>query len=201
MKRFKYDWLVYAILGLAFLVVGILICPAVNVINSQKVISAVIGVLLILYFAFFIMSNLDRFKNKNAELKIISSIEILVIIFLIVTSFLAVFDIYVLNAQITKNVSMIIGLAIWLRGIVNVVNEVYYQKTTKGGKFYKYFAIVLITIGTYCFFNIKITDETIAWIIAVIFALIGLFGIFLTFTFYPKKKKSEVTNTSEDKKE
>lgn len=187
MKKFKFNWLVYAIIALASLVLAILIMPPVAVIDSEKFICGVLAAGLIIYLVFYLLANAFKYKEKALEVQVVVAIELLAIAYFALGSFLLIFDTNIIGINnIVRNIGRIIGATLWLRAVVLIISEANRRSRQKFGEFFIYLAIILITFGTYCFFNVNITFETVCWFIFVIFVIVAIFTAYLAVHFYPK---------------
>ena len=208
MKRFKYDWLVYAIVGLACLVFGILIMPPVAVIKADKFICAIIAATLIAYFAFYIYRKYDKMRKYSKEVMIVAILHFAVIIYLIVAAILLIFDTSIIGSNnIVSNIGRIIGILLWCHGLVSIIEESHQRSNSRFGFLHIYIAIILLSLGCYCFFNVNITFETICWVLFGILMFIFLLAAIFTLIFWPKAspekrearaRKKELKNQKEE---
>lgn len=200
MKKFKYNWLVFGAIAVILITIGILIMPSVNVINSEKLVSIIIGVCIIGYLVFVVLANVGKYKGKSFEVKLFQFIEILAVLYLSVASFLLAFDISIIGTNgVVNQIGRVIGGTLFIRGLVIAVSEVNDRSVTRYGKLYIYAAIVLVVLGTYGFFNVNVTIETICWILFAIFAIIGIAFLVMAIYNYPKLTKEEKLALEEEK--
>lgn len=202
MHKFKFDWLIYGLLGFTLIVFGILVLPVIQAVDSTKWISGFISILIITFLAIFVFPTFSGFKEKTTENKLILVAELLLNLFFIVSCILIIFDINILGDNITDNISILFSIIIWFRGAVMLVNEALTKRNSKSGKLYKYIGILLVTIGTYVFFNIDISLKEFNWFVSILFMFLGVVAVILCAAYYPRKKKVEVEEvTGEEKKQ
>ena len=201
MKRFKYDWLVYGIVGLICLVLGILIMPPVAVIKADKLICGLIALTLIVYFAFYVYRKYDKVKKLPTEVLIVTIIQFVVIIYLITAAILLIFDINIIGNGIVNQIGRIIGILLWCHGLVNIIEEAHNRSRGRFGFIQIYISIILISLGCYCFFNINISRETIIWVLFGILMCVFLLGLIFFFVFKPKLTEEQKKAKADKKAE
>ena len=190
MKRFKFDWLVYAIIGLAALVFAILIMPSIAIINTEKFVSGIVAVGLLATFIYYVYRKHDKMKTISKEELIVTIIQWLLVLYLTTAAVLLIFDINIIGSDnLVHSLGRIIGVILWAHGIVGVIEELHNRNKEKWGFLLIYLAIILITIGCFFFFNVNLTFDTICWIIFVLLLIVFIFCLVCFILFRPRKKK------------
>lgn len=196
MKSLVKNWIVDLIFAIITLTIGILlVIPSIAV----KIISIIVGILLILFFSFFIIPKLRKIRSFNTEWVIWIILEAILIIALAILA--------IVNRQTTLDLgiivlqlSHIVGVVFVIEGTIGIV-KLCNQTVIKGkhARVEKYLSILLIIIGTYIFTNINITDKTIAIIISAFCFVLTVIFILLMIKFMPKKEHKIKNSKKEGK--
>ncbi len=171
------------------------ICLALGIIIlvtnwGEIILLAIIGVLLLSYVYGYLLLKV-ALKSKGVVL-ILTLVEMIVLTAIGVTCVLSEF----VNITFLKEGIKILGLALWIRGVVESFRSYFYRGTQnkKYPIYYVVLNVILITAGTAFFLRPFITNTILVKIVAVLFfvATIGLiiFGILKL----RKKKAKGTTN-------
>ena len=156
MKKFKGSHILYLILSLVLIAGGILLFPGLTNLGwGEKILDLLVGGILLVYFILIIIPALDKFSDKHVETKVLILIEVIAIAFLMVSSFLAFFDI-----MGALPIEIIVGGALWLRGTIQIVNIIHGRKS-KFNWFGKYLYILLISLGVWILVGGFVTEKSI----------------------------------------
>ena len=149
-------------------------------------VNLILGLLIIVYAVIFLLPY--TFKKKEAKV-----INFLTFIELIVIAILGF--ILITNKEIKHlNISRIIGLIVYIFGLVEIIRGYHSNGGVKIFKsnmlngLIKYFNIFLITLGTYIFFDMPF-DKYLLTTIRVTLIFVAVISIFIGLIKMPKKKK------------
>lgn len=149
-------------------------------------VNLILGLLIIVYAVIFLLPY--TFKKKEAKV-----INFLTFIELIVIAILGF--ILITNKEIKHlNISRIIGLIIYIFGLVEIIRGYHSNGGVKIFKsnmlngLIKYFNIFLITLGTYIFFDMPF-DKYLLTTVRVTLIFVACISLFIGFLKMPKKKK------------
>ncbi len=203
-KLFKKNWqfdLVCAIFGIALAIV--LFIPEV----ATKIVTVLVGILLILFFIFILCPKFKKIKNFNAEWVcwfLIEAVFILTLGILAIVSQKIEIDFLFIKLALSD----IIGIVFCIEGVIGLVKLINHPATIdkKPERGLKYVYILAIIIGTYIFATVNISNKDVAiflGVVAVIFAIVSLifmFGNFPEKTEEDKKKQAELKKVKEEEK-
>ena len=184
----KVFWL-YIVLGVLITIVSIMLMPFwknIDVFFSTwgfAIVDIIVGVLLILYIAFYLIKQVA--KAGGGLIKALSIIELVILIIAALGCLVSQFN--VLNFG---DVSVILGVAFWSRGTIEIYRGFYIVKNS--GKFTSLevlFNIILITIGVFFAVSSIVNDTIILWFITITLLVMGLVLFILGFLKNPKKVK------------
>jgi len=149
-------------------------------------VNLILGLLIIIYAVIFLLPY--TFKKKEAKV-----INFLTFIELIVIAILGF--ILITNKEIKHlNISRIIGLIVYIFGLVEIIRGYHSNGGVKIFKsnmlngLIKYFNIFLITLGTYIFFDMPF-DKYLLTTVRVTLIFVAVISIFIGLIKMPKKKK------------
>ncbi|MGM9858129.1 MAG: hypothetical protein ACI311_02615 [Bacilli bacterium] len=190
MKRFRFDKILYIILGSIFCVGGILLLPALTGWFDQ-ILGIIAGTLLLIYL---IVSSLF-IKELNKVGKIISICELFVYLVLGVVSIIS-------DVQEFEFLSAchLLAIALWLKGVCDVFRHIYSgdsnkKFTIKDGLF----TIVLLTLGTAIFVK-PLSDIALEYVISCFIIVLGVLLILLSVYLIRKDEPKESKETSKKNK-
>ncbi|MGN1344104.1 MAG: hypothetical protein ACI4U3_05950 [Traorella sp.] len=190
MKRFRFDKILYIILGSIFCVGGVLLLPALTNWFDQ-ILGIIAGSLLLIYL---IISSLF-IKELNKVGKIISICELFVYLVLGVISIIS-------DVQEFEFLSAchLLAIALWLKGVCDVFKHIYSgdsnkKFTIKDGLF----TIVLLTLGTAIFVK-PLTDIALEYVISCFIVVLGVLLILLSVYLIRKDEPKEVKENKKKNK-
>lgn len=184
----KVFWL-YIVLGVLITIVSIMLMPFwknIDIFFSTwgfTIVDIIVGVLLILYIAFYLIKQVA--KAGGGFIKALSIIELVILIIAALGCLVSQFN--VLNFG---DVSVILGVAFWSRGTIEIYRGFYIVKNS--GKFTSLevlFNIILITIGVFFAVSSIVNDTIILWFITITLLVMGLVLFILGFLKKPIKVK------------
>jgi len=185
MKRFKLDWLVYFILSVIAIAGGIVMLPGVTDLGG-KILNIFLAICLVVYACMYL---LPKIKNYRKTPQILTIIEFIILCVLAVGLVLVQFKVFQISGVVR-----IIGLAIWLRCVVELFRAYYYRGEASSYKYPVWLLciyLVLITLGTYIFASPFISDEKLVLIMAIALLVVAAGLIVLGIVLVPKQKGKE----------
>ena len=188
MKRFRFDKILYIVLGAILCIGGVLLLPALTNWFDQ-ILGIIAGSLLLIYL---IVSSLF-IKDLNKVGKIISICELFVYLVLGVVSIISdVQDFDFLSA------CHLLAIALWLKGVCDVFRHIYSgdsnkKFTIKDGLF----TIVLLTFGTAIFVK-PLSDISLEYVISCFIIIIGILLILLSVYLIRKDEPKEAKDTNKE---
>lgn len=203
-KKTKRFW-AYYILGLASIVLALLLAPFWSKVWAGcpwkdfgfKVVSYVIAALIGIYLFGFVFK---KIKQSRGTIRLLTIIEF--VLLALVALGLIFSQLNVLNIT---NPSIILGIAFYTRGVIEVFRAYYHQKssTIKYPVSWLVVSIIFVTIGVYFMVSNVITINLILYILVCALVLFGLFSIFCGYVSKPEAtvKKEETEIVEETKKE
>ena len=186
MKRFRFDKILYIVLGAILCIGGVLLLPALTNWFDQ-ILGIIAGSLLLIYL---IVSSLF-IKDLNKVGKIISICELFVYLVLGVVSIISdVQDFDFLSA------CHLLAIALWLKGVCDVFRHIYSgdsnkKFTIKDGLF----TIVLLTFGTAIFVK-PLSDISLEYVISCFIIIVGILLILLSVYLIKKDEPKEAKDTN-----
>ena len=188
MKRFRFDKILYIVLGAILCIGGVLLLPALTNWFDQ-ILGIIAGSLLLIYL---IVSSLF-IKDLNKVGKIISICELFVYLVLGVISIISdIKDFDFLSA------CHLLAIALWLKGVCDVFRHIYSgdsnkKFTIKDGLF----TIVLLTFGTAIFVK-PLSDISLEYVISCFIIIVGILLILLSVYLIRKDEPKEAKDTNKE---
>ena len=188
MKRFRFDKILYIVLGAILCIGGVLLLPALTNWFDQ-ILGIIAGSLLLIYL---IVSSLF-IKDLNKVGKIISICELFVYLVLGVVSIISdIKDFDFLSA------CHLLAIALWLKGVCDVFRHIYSgdsnkKFTIKDGLF----TIVLLTFGTAIFVK-PLSDIALEYVISCFIIIVGILLILLSVYLIRKDEPKEAKDTNKE---
>ena len=188
MKRFRFDKILYIVLGAILCIGGVLLLPALTNWFDQ-ILGIISGSLLLIYL---IVSSLF-IKDLNKVGKIISICELFVYLLLGVVSIISdIKDFDFLSA------CHLLAIALWLKGVCDVFRHIYSgdsnkKFTIKDGLF----TIVLLTFGTAIFVK-PLSDISLEYVISCFIIIVGILLILLSVYLIRKDEPKEAKDTNKE---
>ena len=181
-KKTKWFW-AYIAIGAIVTVLSIMLMPFwkdgdINVFFKEwgyKTVKIIVAVSLALYCLCFVLKKI--LTKSNGVVKVLTIIEFVLLMLVAIGSVLSQF-----NVIKVSGVGQILGLALWLRGVVEIFRAYYYQRShgeTKYPVWQLAIAIALVTLGVYFAVSNVLSDKLVLWIITVTLCLGGIFAIIL----------------------
>ena len=152
---------------IAFILAGI--SMALGIIMIPKV-TDVGNTILLIYVYYYLLVKVA--KKSSGVVLILTLIEMIVLTIIAVTCILS----DVLNMTIITEGVQILGLAFWIRGVVESFRAYYYRgSTTTKYPVYKVFLnVTLITVGTWFFISSIVSNAILVWSLAVVFVIASI---------------------------
>ena len=193
-QKSKYFW-VYIVVGALLMIASVMLMPfwahvAPDLFFAHwggNFVKIVIACVIILYLFGYLIKKIVSAK--------ITTVKVLTIVEFSLLAFIAIGCVASQFAVFSFDISLILALALWMRGTVEIIRAYYYNNATEKYPIYQLlFAIVLVTLGGYILASNFLTSEMVLWVatgVAFIFSLIiFIFG----FIKKPKGKKKAPKN-------
>lgn len=200
-KRFKFDYILYLILGLGIIAFGICLFPFVTSVGAN-ILEVLTAIFLIIYLIGYLLPKILVKHNRY--------VTSFYIFEFVVVGLMALGNI--LSQAKILNISGVVetlGVTLFVRGLSELV--VSYSAPQDHRKKFVIFLIdvVVLSFGVFLVAKPILNDEQVLIILAVLFILLGLFSIFLSVSFWDKKPrvkkdknaKKETKEVKEIKKE
>ncbi|MBR2322226.1 MAG: hypothetical protein IKA54_01395 [Clostridia bacterium] len=190
-QKTKYFWL-YIVVGAILMIVSIMLMPFWKDIApdlffasyGEDFIKIVVAGVLVLYMFGYLLKKL--IKTSIMAVKVLSIVEFTVLSLIALGCIISQFAVFYLD------ISIILALAVWMRGLVEVVRAYLYNNASEKYPVSKLvIAIVLITLGGYVFASNVITAEIVLWVATIFAFIIALIIFVLGFYKNPNTKKTK----------
>lgn len=199
-KKKNKLYLLDIIIGILLIVLAVFLMPLwknVDVFWSNWgliVVNLIVAAFLSMYIFGFVIKKIGKTHNKTVNLLTIIEFSLLMLVdlFLILGQWIPSLKIIPVN-----NACAVVGLALYIRGVVEIFRAYFFRLNTEKDNKDKYplwwlcIAIVFVTIGMWMMLKPLFTDEVIVWIFSVFLLCIGLFLIFYGIFTKPKKSKKK----------
>ncbi|MBQ8163552.1 MAG: hypothetical protein IJZ93_04205 [Clostridia bacterium] len=178
-KKTKWFWLYY-VLGALMIVASFLLAPfwsEVDIFFSDwgaNAVSFMVAFAIALYLIFYLAKKIK--SSPNQTILILTIIEFILLMVIALGSVLSQFDILKIQGP-----GQIIALALWLRGVVEIVRAYFYRREISETYpiWQLVIAIAMVTLGTYLFAKPFISTEVLQWILCSIILVLGIVFIFI----------------------
>lgn len=190
-KNNKYFWL-FIVLGSLFVLIFAFLAPFWRGVDvpwsdwGEQIINFIIAGFLSWYLFGYLLKVI--IKQYNVTIKTLSIVEM--VLLLLVDLYLVLGKIVPeLNIIPVNGACMITGLAMYIRGVVEIFRAYLYQRNSSD-RYPLYLLVInilLVTGGTWFMVNPFISDLVILWIFVSFILLIGL--VFIGYGIYAKPKK------------
>lgn len=190
-KKTKAYWL-YIALGIVTLIFGILLLPFWGSIWSEcpwktwgtDLVMLFMAIVIGLYLFMFLIKKINRYRGVVQVLTIIEFVLLALIALGLVFS---QFNIL----AIPKQPSVILGLALYCRGVIEIFRAYYYHHSMKTiyPVWWLVVAILFVTFGVYLMVKPLVQLTLIVWLLAISVIVIGIFLITYGALANPKAKK------------
>lgn len=190
-KKTKAYWL-YIALGIVTLIFGILLLPFWGSIWNEcpwkswgtDLVMLFMALVIGLYLFMFLIKKINRYRGVVQVLTIIEFVLLTLIALGLVFS---QFNIL----AIPKQPSVILGLALYCRGVIEIFRAYYYHHSMKTiyPVWWLVVAILFVTFGVYLMVKPLVQLTLIVWLLAISVIVIGIFLITYGALANPKAKK------------
>ena len=190
-KKTKAYWL-YIALGIVTLIFGILLLPFWGKIWNEcpwkswgtDLVMLFMALVIGLYLFMFLIKKINRYRGVVQVLTIIEFVLLALIALGLVFS---QFNIL----AIPKQPSVILGLALYCRGVIEIFRAYYYHHSMKTiyPVWWLVVAILFVTFGVYLMVKPLVQLTLIVWLLAISVIVIGIFLITYGALANPKAKK------------
>ena len=190
-KKTKAYWL-YIALGIVTLIFGILLLPFWGSIWNEcpwkswgtDLVMLFMALVIGLYLFMFLIKKINRYRGVVQVLTIIEFVLLALIALGLVFS---QFNIL----AIPKQPSVILGLALYCRGVIEIFRAYYYHHSMKTiyPVWWLVVAILFVTFGVYLMIKPLVQLTLIVWLLAISVIVIGIFLITYGALANPKAKK------------
>lgn len=200
-KNNKLFWL-YIALGIFVCLLSVLLVPSWRLVEwapwrswSTTLINLIISLFLSLYLFGFLINKITRSRNRT--IKILTIIEFSVLLLIDISLVLGQW-ISALNIIPIVGACRITGLALWLRGVVEIIRAYLFKKNSNNEDIYPiwwlFIVIAFVSFGMLMMANPFISDEKIVWVFDVV--LLGIGISMIGYGIYAKPKKSKKKEVS-----
>lgn len=177
-KNYVFDFILAALL----LALGIVLLPPFGI--GQRVLDIFVAIGLLAYLALYLFGRLRRTRGTSL---VLTAIEFFVILLIAVGLVLKQLQIFSLGET-----CQILGVVIWLRGIVSLLSHYFTSYQTQRKKrslLFFLLYLVLVTLGTYLFAKPLFTNETVLWILSIALIVAALCFVALAILYLPARGK------------
>ncbi len=196
-KTTKWFW-GYWLIAAAIITLGVFLMPIWKDVNvfwrnwSNRGMSMVMVVLLGIYAGYLI----SRIKKNDPLIKIsIHIAEVVVLLVVALLCFLQQFEVLDIMGP-----SLVIGMAVWLRGVVMVLNAYLFEKRVEDKiSVWLIIGLICVTMGTVGMVYRFTTTPIFMWVVSVALVLLGICAIVLGIISIPKKPRT--ASDADEKKE
>lgn len=187
-KKTKLYW-IYYILAVFLFIGALIVAPVWNDTDlffknwGSKLLNILIAVAIFYYIIVYLFKKIN--SSKGAIL-ILTIVEIVLLSLVALGSVLSQFKIINVSGP-----CQILGLALWLRGVIELVRAYYYRGFASKIKYSLVqlaIAIAMVTFGTYIFARPFISPTVMLWILV---ALLLVFGVYTLLYGISAKKTSK----------
>ncbi len=188
-QKSKYFW-VYIVVGALLMIASIMLMPfwahvAPDLFFAHwggNFVKIVIASVIILYLFGYLLK-----KVISAQITVV---KVLTIVEFTILALVAIGCIVSQFAVFSFDISLILALALWMRGTVEIIRVYYYNNATDKYPIYKLLiAIALVTLGGFIIASNFISSETVLWVATGVAFVFSLIIFVLGFIKNPKSKK------------
>lgn len=187
-KKTRFYW-VYFILAILLFLGALIVAPIWSGTDvffkswGAKLIDILIAVAIAYYIIVYL---LKKVSSSKGAILILTIVEIVLLSLVALGSVLSQFKVINISGP-----CQVLGLALWLRGVIELVRAYYYRGFTSKIKYslaQLAVAIAMVTFGTYIFARPIISSTTMLWILV---ALLIVFGVYTLLYGISAKKPSK----------
>ena len=193
-QKSKLFWL-YIVVGILFVLTAVILAPFwIDIDNDlffapwgHSIVKFVISGLILLFVCGFLIKKIVKGEG-NGVIKVLIIIETALLLLIALGGILSQFNVLKVN-----NAGQILGLALWLRGTIEVFRAYYFKNGTeaKYPVWWLAVAIVFITVGVAMFITNFLSNVTILWILVSVILILGVISIVVGCIKKPAKSKSK----------
>ena len=190
-KKTKAYWL-YIALGIVTLIFGILLLPFWGSIWNEcpwkswgtDLVMLFMALVIGLYLFMFLIKKINRYR---VVVQVLTIIEFVLLALIALGLVFSQFNIL----AIPKQPSVILGLALYCRGVIEIFRAYYYHHSMKTiyPVWWLVVAILFVTFGVYLMVKPLVQLTLIVWLLAISVIVIGIFLITYGALANPKAKK------------
>lgn len=190
-QKSKYFW-VYIVVGALLMIASIMLMPfwahvAPDLFfahwggNFIKIVIA--GVLFLYLFGYLLKKMLSA---KITVVKVLTIVEFTLLALIAVGCIVSQFAVF------SFDISLILALALWMRGTVEIIRAYYYNNATDKYPIYKLLiAIALVTLGGFILASNFISTEMVLWVATGVAFIFSFIIFVLGFIKNPNEKKQK----------
>ena len=188
-QKSKYFW-VYIVLGALLMIASIMLMPFWAYVAPDLFFAHWGGNFVKIVIACVIVLYLFGYLIKKVISAQITVVKVLTIIEFTILALVAIGCIVSQFAVFSFDISLILALALWMRGTIEIIRVYYYNGAS--GKYPMYMlliAIALVTLGGFIIASNFISSETVLWVATGVAFVFSLIIFVLGFIKNPKSKK------------
>ena len=203
-QKTKWFW-AYIVIGVLFMITGVILAPFWRDVSSDiffanwghTILQFVISLLILSYVGFFLVRKIIKGEG-NQVVKVLVIIETAVLTIIAVCGILAQFGVF----SMENSAGTIIGLALWLRGTIEVFRAYYFKNGTeaKYPVWWLVVSVIFISVGVAFIVGGFIKNVHILWLVVGILFVIGLTLFVLGFMKKPIKQVKTKAEKSQTEK-
>lgn len=193
-KKIKSYW-AYILLGIFLILLAIILAPFWGKVWQEcpwkdwgtQLVSYAMAILILLYLFGYLIK---KVKNSSGTIQVLTIIEFTLLILIAIG--LVFSQLKILN--IPDSPSTILGIAVYLRGVIEIFRAYYYQKSSS----YTYsvswlvVAILFVTFGVFLMCTNLVSKVTVLLVLVFALVVMGITSIVYGLLAKPEKKK--ITN-------
>lgn len=188
-KLFWCYWIVSAIL----LVLGIFFMPIWGGTDvpwkdwGKYFVYLCIAIVILLYLFGYLVGKIKR--GGNGTVKVLTVVEFILLgLIALACIFLAIPQIHASVPAITTDSCRILGLAFWLRGVVEIFRAYYNREKSHFPVWWLCVVILLVTLGVWMFVQPFFSNTIVLWIFVIIILLLAIVFFIDGFLAKPAKR-------------
>lgn len=188
-QKSKYFW-VYIVLGALLMIASIMLMPFWAYVAPDLFFAHWGGNFVKIVIACVIVLYLFGYLIKKVISAQITVVKVLTIIEFTILALVAIGCIVSQFAVFSFDISLILALALWMRGTIEIIRVYYYNGASGKYPMYKLLiAIALVTLGGFIIASNFISSETVLWVATGVAFVFSLIIFVLGFIKNPKSKK------------
>ena len=199
-KKTKSFW-VYIVLGSLLIVFGAFLLPIWGSIWEEcpwkdlglTVVSYMMAALILLYLFGYL---LKKIKKHRGVVQVLTIIEFVLLFLTAVGLVISQFNIGI----IPDSPSIILGVALYIRGVVEIIRAYYHQKSAddKYSIYWVLLAILLVTLGVVLVMTNLVDKIMVLYAIIFALAVLGIYAIIYGILAKPEKSKAVKNNKKKE---